>query len=180
MSISDEVRAVLKTAPGALTAAEIGEQIGETGGDVSKILYAFVQTGEVEKQEGEEGGKATYLRNPKHVSKRASKVAPEIEEPVAGKKARKPYVRRAKAAKPKRTVRKAKPRTAAVSKRARSAGEAQRPSRPAESSGVDTAQRTVTLKQSTVRHLIRFAMSGDRQLDADTRAAVIDATQEAA
>ena len=176
MSISDDIRAALKTAPGALTAAEIGEQIGESGGDVSKILYAFVKTGEVEKQEGEEGGKATYLRNPKFVSKRASNAAAAADEESGGKKTRKAYVRRVKPAKPTRLAKRTT-RKAASAKSPRQSRVTREEAVPTEAAATP---RTVTLKQSTVRHLIRFAMSGDRQLDADTRAAVIDATQEAA
>lgn len=177
MSNTDDVRAALKSATGALTAAEIGEIAGLPGGDTSKLLYAMVQTGEVEKQDGE--GKSTYIRNPDFTSKRAAKAAPTAETPVV-----KPSRTNAKKAKPAK-VRKAKRPTTRkvhvkVEKKARPKKlRVAAPIVNARAGQVDAAH-TITLQLATVRGLIRHAMSSDKPLDAATRAAVIDATQEAA
>ncbi len=178
MSNTDDVRAALKSATGALTAAEIGELAGLNGGDTSKLLYAMVQTGEVEKQEGE--GKATYIRNPNFTSKRATKAAAPADLPAV--KPSRTNARKAKPAKVRKATRPppAKKARAKVEKAARP--KKPRLAAPAEATPIDQActAHTITLQLSTVRGLIRFAMSSDKPLDAATRAAVIDATQEAA
>ena len=88
MSNTSDVRDALKSATGALTAAEIGELAGLSGGDTSKLLYPMIQSGEVEKLESE--GRATYIRNPKFTSKKATAdAAPErVPAKPRGKAAR--------------------------------------------------------------------------------------------
>jgi len=159
MSNTDEVRAALKSASGPLTAAELGELAGLPGNDTSKLLYAMVQTGEVEKQDGE--GKATYIRNPKFSGKRARNAASSVKP-----------ARQVKAAKP---IKKANLPTPAPEPRIASVPFTAPPAPVAEAD-----VRNVSLSLATVRGLISFCMSGSRRLDPITRAAVIEATEKAA
>jgi hypothetical protein len=164
MSISDEIRAALKSAPGPLTAAEIGEQIGHGGGDVSKILYSLAKVGEVDKQDND-GGRATYVRNPKFTPKRQPKAEAATDKPSRVKKPR-------KAAK----LRK-QPKTKPVREEKGQSGPSTPPARKSPANGTSDV---VTLRRSTLRTLIAHAMTSDHPLDPTTRQAVIDATQEAA
>jgi DNA-binding transcriptional regulator GbsR (MarR family) len=165
MSMTDDIRAALKSAPGPLTAAEIGEQIGQGGGEVSKILWSLAKAGEVDKQEVD-GGRAYYVRNPKFISKRQAKAELAVDKPSRTKKPR-------NTAKPKKQAKAKQPR--------KKKAEADLPaptSKPKRTStnGVDV----VSLRRSTLRTLIAHAMASDHPLDPTTRQAVIDATQEAA
>lgn len=178
MSNTDALRDALKGASEALTTADLSDLAELDRGTTAKLLYAMTESGEVIKQEGEDGGKPTYLRNPEFVPKRQAAAEPEAPvvaktrraKKVVAKKARKaPRKAKAKAErKPPKPARK-KPRKAAPTP-APAAAEA-----PASASPLLTQEL-----QRAVRLLIAHAMRGDEALDAETREAVLIVLPEVA
>lgn len=177
MGMADDIRVALKSAPGALTAAEIGETLGESGGDVSKALYPMVKTGEVDKQEVD-GGRATYVRNPAFTGKRATNAAARAS---GDKVPRKSGTRRAKAA-PIDRKRKAKPAKGRVSKQSDAVVATAVDRTVAHQAEPASSYHTnpISLSRKTVRTLLAFIMQSTRPLDCLTREAVTDAIKEAA
>lgn len=177
MSMADDIRAALKSAPGPLTAAEIGEQLGESGGDVSKALYPLIKSGEVDKQEVD-GGRATYVRNPAFTAKRAANAAAKASGETLPRKS---GTRRTKAA-PIDRKRKVKPTKSRVSKLPDTviAAAVDRTVAKRVEPVMSYHTTAILLSRKTVRTLLAFVMQSTRPLDSLTREAVHDAIKEAA
>ena len=176
MSNTSDVRDALKGASGALTAAEIGDIAGLTGGDTSKLLYPMIQAGEVEKLEGE--GRATYIRNPKFPSKKAkaaSDAAPErIPAKPRGKAARREKVTKRKAP---RVSRLPKAEIAAAVARTVALQEAKMPTepRPFDMFSPPADDALVLISSRSLRELLASTMQSERPLSSNARAAAAEA-----
>jgi hypothetical protein len=177
MSNTEAIRDALKGASGALTTAELADLAEIERGDAAKLLYAMTQTGEVIKEDGVEGGKPTYLRNPDFKPKRQAAAEPE-SAPKAGR------AKRTAAKKATPATRRAKPKAERKPKRVpRKAARKAAPA-PAQAAAAAPAQalnpRLTSELQRAVRLLVAHAMRGDEALDADTREAVLIVLPEVA
>lgn len=92
MSLSSEIRAVLRSAPGPLTAREVREELGDnyTAEQVGSNLSSLTKFGELIRDG--ELGKFTYLLDPKFKPKRQRDDAVAVPPPT-----RKPAVSKARA-----------------------------------------------------------------------------------